>query len=107
MLQPSPSPSEARMAGPSRSRCAGSTTISPSPCISVAVAVTVGGIEVLGLMAGAFGFKGRFWAAIVTLNDNFSGLGFLIVGIFAASWIVALFIYRLKGYDGMETTRRA
>jgi len=56
-------------------------------------------------MVPAAELEGRFWAAVGALNGDFSGLGFLIVGVFAASWIVSLFIYRVKGYDGMETSR--
>jgi high-affinity nickel-transport protein len=73
--------------------------------ISVAVAVVVGGIEALGLVADALGLEGRFWSAIDHLGGNFGGLGLLIVAIFAASWAVSLLIYRLKGYDAMETSR--
>jgi high-affinity nickel-transport protein len=74
--------------------------------ISVAVAVVIGGIEALGLLADTLGLEGRFWTAVDHLSGNFGSLGVLIVGIFAASWVISLFIYRLKGYDGMETSRR-
>jgi nickel/cobalt transporter (NiCoT) family protein len=73
--------------------------------ISVAVAIVVGGIEALGLLADSLRLEGRFWTAIGDLSGNFGGLGLLIVGIFVASWVVSLFIYRMKGYDAMETTR--
>ena len=29
-------------------------------------------------------------------------LGYLIVAIFAASWILSVLVYRLKGYDRLE-----
>ena len=29
-------------------------------------------------------------------------LGYLIVGVFALSWLVSMLIYRLKGYDRLE-----
>jgi nickel/cobalt transporter (NiCoT) family protein len=73
--------------------------------ISVAVAVAVGGVEALGAAADMLGLEGRFWSAPAALNDHFAALGFLIIGIFAASWIVSLIIYRVKGYDALETTR--
>jgi hypothetical protein len=65
----------------------------------------VGRVEALGIIADSFGLEGRFWTALGALNGNFGGLGFLIIGIFAASWVVSLVIYRVKGYDGMEPTR--
>src|ERR1700691_4539206 len=50
--------------------------------VSVIVALAVGGIEALGLLAGRFSLKGRFWDAITGLNENFGMLGYLIVGLF-------------------------
>ncbi len=71
--------------------------------VSVLVAVLIGGIEALGLLSDKFGLKGRFWDVIGTLNDNFNNLGFVIIGVFLASWIVSFIIYRAKRYDDLET----
>jgi high-affinity nickel-transport protein len=70
--------------------------------VSVIVAVIVGGVEALGLLADKFGLEGGFWSAVASLNDNFGALGYLIIGIFAASWLVSLLLYHLKGYDRLE-----
>lgn len=70
--------------------------------VSVLVAVIVGGVEALGLIADKFGLQGSVWNAIADLNGNFGALGYLIIGIFAASWMVSLLLYRLKGYDRLE-----
>jgi len=74
--------------------------------VSVVVAVIVGGVEALGILADRFGFRGGLWDAVSGLNDNFGALGFLIIGIFAASWIVSVLLYRLNGYDRLEATPR-
>jgi nickel/cobalt transporter (NiCoT) family protein len=73
--------------------------------VSVLVALIVGGIEALGLIAGQLELEGRFWSAIGALNDSFGTLGYLIIGVFAVSWLVSVAIYRLKGYDLIETPR--
>ena len=39
------------------------------------------------------------WDVVGSLNDTFGMLGFLIIGIFALSWLVSIAVYRLKGYD--------
>jgi len=70
--------------------------------VSVLVAVIVGGVEALGLIADKLGLTGGVWSAIASLNDNFGALGYLIIGIFAASWMASLLLYRLKGYDRLE-----
>jgi len=73
--------------------------------VSVLVAILVGGIEVLGLLAGHLRLEGGFWSGIGALNDNFGSLGFLIIGVFVASWLVSALIYRLKRYDEVEVTQ--
>jgi high-affinity nickel-transport protein len=70
--------------------------------VSVIIAITVGGIEALGIVAGKLGLDAGFWGVIASLNDNFGTLGFVIAGIFAVSWVVSVLIYRLKGYDRIE-----
>ncbi|HEX4002541.1 MAG TPA: HoxN/HupN/NixA family nickel/cobalt transporter [Candidatus Acidoferrales bacterium] len=71
-------------------------------CVSVVVAVIVGGIEALGLMATQFRLQGTFWSGIANLNHNFGTLGFFIVGLFAASWVVSIVVYKWRGFEKFE-----
>lgn len=71
-------------------------------CVSVVVALVVGGIEVLGLLGEHFHLQGWFWIAVVRLNDNFGTLGFFIVGLFALSWIVSISFYKWRRFDDLE-----
>jgi nickel/cobalt transporter (NiCoT) family protein len=70
--------------------------------VSVVVALVVGGIEALGLLAGQFGLNGAFWDAVRRLNGNFGTLGFFIVGIFALSWIASVVFYKWRRLDELE-----
>ena len=70
--------------------------------VSVLVALLVGGIEVLGLIGGQFGIHGAVWNIISSLNDNFGVIGFVIIGVFVASWAVSIIIYRMNRYDDIE-----
>jgi high-affinity nickel-transport protein len=70
--------------------------------VSVVVALLIGGIEALGLLVDRLDLKGGFWDFIGTLTDNFGALGYLIIGIFLASWLVSAVIYRLNRYDEIE-----
>jgi high-affinity nickel-transport protein len=70
--------------------------------VSVLVALIVGGIEVLGLVGDQLGLGGPFWAFVGALNDNFGTLGYLIIAIFALSWLVSIAIYRIRRYDAIE-----
>jgi len=72
--------------------------------VSVVVALVVSGLEVLNLVGDQLGLSdgGGFWGAIGSLNDNFGLLGFAIVGIFIAAWLVSYVIYRVNRYDEIE-----
>ncbi len=70
--------------------------------VSVLVALVVGGIEALGLLAGHFHFSGKFWALVAELNDNFGALGYCILALFALSWIVSAAIYKWRRFDDLE-----
>jgi high-affinity nickel-transport protein len=65
--------------------------------ISVLVAFVIGGIEVLGVVGAELGLRGTFWTSIGGLN--FEVLGVAIVVVFLGSWLVAMGIYRYKGYE--------
>jgi high-affinity nickel-transport protein len=67
--------------------------------ISVLVALLIGGIEALGLVAEQFRLRGPFWRLIDALNDNFGSLGYLIIAIFIASWLVSIVVYRFRRFD--------
>jgi len=60
--------------------------------LSVAVALIIGSIELLGLLAEQFGWSGGFWDWIGGINLNV--IGFVIVGMFVVTWVVALLIWR-------------
>ena len=70
--------------------------------VSVIVAVLIGGVEALGLIADKFGLSGGLWDAVGSLSEHFGLLGYLIVGVFVLSWMASILIYRLKGYDRLE-----
>ncbi|WP_421999064.1 HoxN/HupN/NixA family nickel/cobalt transporter [Reyranella sp.] len=73
--------------------------------VSVVVAVVIGGIEVLGLVADRLALSGGFWEVVEQLNDNFNELGFIIIGVFIVAWIGSVLVYRYSGLDGVEVTR--
>ena len=73
--------------------------------VSVIVAVVIGGIEALGLLGDQLKLKGPVWDAIGALNDNFGTLGYIIIAIFAVSWLASVLIYRAKRFDELEVNR--
>jgi high-affinity nickel-transport protein len=61
--------------------------------LSVFVAFFIGTIEILGLIAQEANLTSPFWAFFENFNINTAG--FVIVGIFAITWAVALLYWRL------------
>lgn len=67
--------------------------------ISVVVALLIGGVEALSLIATKLGLEGGFWDMIGDLSGGIANFGYLVVGVFIASWAVSYFIYRWQGLD--------
>jgi high-affinity nickel-transport protein len=61
--------------------------------LSAAIALIVGTIELLGLAASKLSLKGVFWDWVSQINMN--TLGYMIVGMFVATWAIALLVWRL------------
>ncbi|WDD94201.1 HoxN/HupN/NixA family nickel/cobalt transporter [Burkholderia sp. FERM BP-3421] len=72
--------------------------------VSVLVAVLIGGIEALALIADKLALKGGFWDFIGMLSDHFGILGYGVIALFLLSWLVSALIYRFKGYDRIDVT---
>jgi nickel/cobalt transporter (NiCoT) family protein len=70
--------------------------------VSVIVALLIGGIEGLGLVGDQLNLGGWFWGAVGKLNDNFNGLGFVIIGVFLIAWIGSAIFYRYARLDELE-----
>ncbi len=70
--------------------------------VSVLVALIIGGLETLNLVGGKLEFKGSFWEAIGAINDNFGIFGYVIIGVFAGTWVISVLFYRLMDYDRLE-----
>ena len=70
--------------------------------VSVVVALAIGSIETLGLVADELGLDGGIWNVVNAANDNFGALGYAIIGVFVASWLISLVVYRVIGYDKLN-----
>jgi high-affinity nickel-transport protein len=55
---------------------------------SVAVALLIGGLEALGLVADRLGLDGPVWSVVAALNADLANLGFLVFVIFLLAWVM-------------------
>jgi high-affinity nickel-transport protein len=65
--------------------------------LSVFVALFIGTIEILGLVAQETNLTGGVWGFLQSFNINRAGL--IIVGVFVMTWVVALLIWRLGNIE--------
>ncbi|RQH09890.1 HoxN/HupN/NixA family nickel/cobalt transporter [Paraburkholderia dinghuensis] len=64
--------------------------------VSALVAIVIGGIEVLGLVADKPGASGGVWSIVANLNDHFGAMGYGIVATFIACWIGSALFHRWR-----------
>ncbi len=70
--------------------------------LSVAVAVIVGTIELVGLAGSQFGLHGGIWGLVGRIDIN--SVGFVVVGLFIVTWLVALAVWRWSDLESSCTT---
>jgi high-affinity nickel-transport protein len=70
--------------------------------VSVLVALIIGSLETLNLIGDKLELKGIFWQGIGAINENFGLFGYVIIGVFVATWAISVLFYRLMGYDRLE-----
>jgi nickel/cobalt transporter (NiCoT) family protein len=73
--------------------------------LSVFIALFIGTIEILGLIAQETNRSGGLWNLLATFNINRAG--FIIVGVFVATWIVALAIWHFGDIERKWETQAA
>ncbi|WP_028205285.1 HoxN/HupN/NixA family nickel/cobalt transporter [Paraburkholderia nodosa] len=64
--------------------------------VSALVAILIGGVEALGLLADKLGASGGVWTLIAGLNERFGELGYGIVAAFIACWIGSVLFHRWR-----------
>jgi nickel/cobalt transporter (NiCoT) family protein len=72
--------------------------------LSVFVAVFIGAVELLGLLAQDTSLNGSFWTFMQTFNINSAGL--FIVGVFVLTWVVALAVWHFGRIEQKWETGR-
>jgi high-affinity nickel-transport protein len=71
---------------------------------SVAVALFIGGIEALGLIADRLGLSGGMWALVDALNESLANVGFAVIALFVIAWLVSSLLYRRMFADARGAT---
>ena len=64
--------------------------------VSAIVAIVIGGIEVLTLVADRYGLTGAFWDMA---RGALGQLGFLVIGVFVLAWVLSVIYYHVAGFE--------
>ncbi|MEU6803594.1 HoxN/HupN/NixA family nickel/cobalt transporter [Streptomyces neyagawaensis] len=70
--------------------------------LSVAVALIIGTVELLGLIADKAHLHGPFWDRVAGVDLN--TVGYVVVALFFATWVIALLVWRLARIEEKWTT---
>jgi high-affinity nickel-transport protein len=70
--------------------------------LSVAVELLIGTIELGGLVASQLGLAGPFWTWLDNIDLNTAG--FLMVGMFVATWAIALAVWKYGRIEQRSST---
>jgi high-affinity nickel-transport protein len=70
--------------------------------VSVVIALFVGSVEALGLIADKIAATGPLWNVIKELNNHFGTVGYMIIIIFIVSWLFSIVIYKFMRFDKLE-----
>jgi high-affinity nickel-transport protein len=65
--------------------------------LSVAVALLIGSIELLSVLAERLGLTGGVWDVVAGIDLNV--FGYVVVGLFVATWLIALAVWHLGGIE--------
>lgn len=72
---------------------------------SVVIALFIGGIEALGLIAEKLNLSGGIWTPILNISENLAEMGYWIIGMFILCWLISAINYYVRGYDKLSVTR--
>jgi high-affinity nickel-transport protein len=71
--------------------------------LSVAVALLIGSVELLAVIADKLHLSGGIWDVVSNVDLNL--VGYLIVALFVGTWIVALAVWRFGRIEERWTAR--
>jgi nickel/cobalt transporter (NiCoT) family protein len=67
--------------------------------VAVLVAILIGGIETLALIAQQWRLNGAVWDLFREAAERFNLLGFAIIGLFALAWVLSWLVWRFRRPD--------
>ena len=70
--------------------------------VSFMIALLIGSLEALSVIAAKFHLDSGFFGAVGALSDHSTAVGYGIIALMIASWLVSMVVYRMAGWDDLE-----
>ncbi|KAG0242437.1 hypothetical protein BGW41_004166 [Actinomortierella wolfii] len=70
--------------------------------LGVLVALVVGMVQLFSLFGEQLQLEGSFWNFFAMLSDQFTLIGYIIIGLFVVTWVIAVLVYRYGPFKELE-----
>ena len=70
--------------------------------VSCTIALLIGSIEALSVIASKLHLESGVFAGVSILSDHATALGYGVIGLMVASWLVSIVVYKASGLDNVE-----
>ncbi len=70
--------------------------------VSIVVAVGIGGVEAVDLIAAKLSLTGGVWGMVGRFRGRFNDLGFAVVGVFVVAWALSYAAHRQRRTDDVD-----
>ena len=70
--------------------------------VSFMIALLIGSIEGLSVIASKLHLESGIFAGVSILNDHATAVGYGVIGLMVASWLVSIVVYKASGLDNIE-----
>ena len=70
--------------------------------VSFMIALLIGSIEALGVIASKLHLDSGLFAVVNVLGEHGAAVGYGVIGLMIASWLVSILVYRASGFDNLE-----
>jgi high-affinity nickel-transport protein len=72
--------------------------------ISFVIALVIGTLEALGIIASRWQMQGGMWDYVHSFNENSGAVGYAIIGVLVLGWLASILAYRATGLDDIHAT---
>jgi nickel/cobalt transporter (NiCoT) family protein len=72
--------------------------------VSFMIALLIGSIEALSVIASKLHLESGIFASVNLLNDHATVVGYSVIGLMIASWLISILVYKASGLDSIEQT---